>query len=144
MKASGLMINSRNPNIQTACINVNIYTDGNLGLLVQYKKAGADGLMGAMPPNEQGDVPLQYSDKLSPAVNHFLAEASRQDVRVCFVHDACASFADEAPSCWHILFCRYLFSTMLLPRQLLYICSECMEWSVLPLFREVQCLRIPS
>lgn len=38
--------------------------------------------MGAMPANEQGEGPLQYSEKLSPAVNHFLAEASRQDVRV--------------------------------------------------------------
>lgn len=38
--------------------------------------------MGAMPANEQGDGPLQYSEKLSPAINHFLAEASRQDVRV--------------------------------------------------------------
>jgi hypothetical protein len=50
---------------------------------LQYKKAGADGLMGAMPANEQGEGPLRYSDKLSPAVNHFLIEASRQDVRVC-------------------------------------------------------------
>lgn len=38
--------------------------------------------MGAMPANEQGEGPLRYSDKLSPAVNHFLIEASRQDVRV--------------------------------------------------------------
>ena len=52
-------------------------------LYLQYKKAGADGLMGAMPANEQGEGPLRYSDKLSPAVNHFLIEASRQDVRVC-------------------------------------------------------------
>lgn len=39
--------------------------------------------MGAMPANEQGEGPLRYSDKLSPAVNHFLIEASRQDLRVC-------------------------------------------------------------
>jgi len=56
--------------------------DDNMNSLLQYKKAGADGLMGAMPANEQGEGPLQYSEKLSPAVNHFLAEASRQDVRV--------------------------------------------------------------
>lgn len=67
-----------------------MYADKNLGSPLQYKKAGADGLMGAMPANEQGEGPLQYSEKLSPAINHFLAEASRQDVRVCFVHDVCA------------------------------------------------------
>ncbi|XP_024370509.1 guanine nucleotide exchange factor SPIKE 1 [Physcomitrium patens] len=50
--------------------------------LFEYKKAGADGLMGAMPTNEQGEGPLRYSEKLSPAVNHYLAESSRQDIRV--------------------------------------------------------------
>ncbi|XP_073392859.1 guanine nucleotide exchange factor SPIKE 1 isoform X2 [Physcomitrium patens] len=50
--------------------------------LFEYKKAGADGLMGAMPVNEQGKGTLCYSEKLSPAVNHFLSEASRQDVRI--------------------------------------------------------------
>lgn len=38
--------------------------------------------MGAMPTNEQGEGPLRYSEKLSPAVNHYLAESSRQDIRV--------------------------------------------------------------
>jgi hypothetical protein len=55
---------------------------------VQYKKAGADGLMGAMPANEQGESPLRYSEKLSPAINHFLVEASRQDVRVSAILDS--------------------------------------------------------
>jgi hypothetical protein len=64
-----------------------MYADENLGSFVQYKKAGADGLMGAMPANEQGEGPLRYSEKLSPAVNHFLAEASRQDVRVVPLSD---------------------------------------------------------
>ncbi|XP_024369391.1 guanine nucleotide exchange factor SPIKE 1 isoform X5 [Physcomitrium patens] len=50
--------------------------------LLEYKKAGADGLMGAMPANDQGEGPLRYSEKLSPAVNQFLIEASRQDVRL--------------------------------------------------------------
>lgn len=52
---------------------------------IQYKKAGADGLMGAMPVTEQGDGTLRYSEKLSPAINQFLADASRQDVRVWFL-----------------------------------------------------------
>lgn len=55
---------------------------------MQYKKAGADGLMGAMPANEQGESPLRYSEKLSPAINHFLVEASRQDVRVSAILDS--------------------------------------------------------
>ena len=51
--------------------------------VVQYKKAGADGLMGAMPLSDQGDGIVRYTEKLSPSVNIFLAEASRQDGRVC-------------------------------------------------------------
>lgn len=47
--------------------------------IVQYKKAGADGLMGAMPLSDQGDGIIRYTEKLSPSVNIFLAEASRQD-----------------------------------------------------------------
>lgn len=44
--------------------------------------------MGAMPANDQGEGPLRYSEKLSPAVNQFLIEASRQDVRVGdFIHE---------------------------------------------------------
>lgn len=51
---------------------------------MQYKKAGADGLMGAMPLSDQGDGVIRYTEKLSPSVNLFLAEASRQDGgRVC-------------------------------------------------------------
>lgn len=64
------------------CIIMFVHTNVILNSLVQYKKAGADGLMGAMPVNEQGKGTLCYSEKLSPAVNHFLSEASRQDVRV--------------------------------------------------------------
>lgn len=41
--------------------------------------------MGAMPANEQGE---SYSEKLSPAINHFLVEASRQDVRVSAILDS--------------------------------------------------------
>ena len=44
--------------------------------------------MGAMPANEQGESPLRYSEKLSPAINHFLVEASRQDVRVSWILDS--------------------------------------------------------
>ncbi len=50
---------------------------------VQYKKAGADGLMGAMPLAEQSTGPIRYSEKLSPSVNIFLMEASCHDGRVC-------------------------------------------------------------
>ncbi|KAG0603065.1 hypothetical protein M758_10G063500 [Ceratodon purpureus] len=49
--------------------------------LFEYKKAGADGLMGAMPLSDQGDGVVRYTEKLSPSVNLFLAEASRQDGR---------------------------------------------------------------
>lgn len=49
---------------------------------MQYKKAGADGLMGAMPLAEQGDGTIRYTEKLSPSVNLFLGEASRHDGRV--------------------------------------------------------------
>ncbi|XP_024384292.1 guanine nucleotide exchange factor SPIKE 1 isoform X3 [Physcomitrium patens] len=49
--------------------------------LFEYKKAGADGLMGAMPLSDQGDGSTRYTEKLSPSVNLFLAEASRQDSR---------------------------------------------------------------
>jgi hypothetical protein len=48
---------------------------------LQYKKAGADGLMGAMPLAEQSTGPIQYSEKLSPSVNIFLMEASCHDGR---------------------------------------------------------------
>lgn len=54
--------------------------------ILQYKKAGADGLMGAMPLSDQGDGSTRYTEKLSPSVNLFLAEASRQDSRVCTSH----------------------------------------------------------
>lgn len=50
---------------------------------LQYKKAGADGLMGAMLLSDQGDGVIRYTEKLSPSVNMFSAEASRQDGRVC-------------------------------------------------------------
>jgi hypothetical protein len=49
----------------------------------QYKKAGADGLMGAMPQSDKGDGIFRYTEKLAPSVNLFLADASRQDGRVC-------------------------------------------------------------
>lgn len=103
------MIDSGDLNILTACVSADVYTDEILGPLLQYKKAGADGLMGAMPANEQGDGPLQYSEKLSPAVNHFLAEASRQDVRVC---SASGSQIVAHPP-WN-----HLFSPTLLPNYL--------------------------
>lgn len=60
-----------------------------MGLFVfvlQYKKAGADGLMGAMSKSDQGDGVIRYTEKLSPSVNLFLAEASRHDGRVCVAY----------------------------------------------------------
>jgi len=62
-------------------MNVNVVSPV---FIVQYKKAGADGLMGAMPLSDQGDGVIRYTEKLSPSVNMFLAEASRPDGgRVC-------------------------------------------------------------
>ncbi|KAG0565982.1 hypothetical protein KC19_7G029000 [Ceratodon purpureus] len=49
--------------------------------LFEYKKAGADGLMGAMPVADQGDGVIRYTEKLAPSVNLFLADSSRQDGR---------------------------------------------------------------
>nr|XP_024395928.1 guanine nucleotide exchange factor SPIKE 1-like isoform X2 [Physcomitrium patens] len=54
--------------------------------LFEYKKAGADGLMGAMSKSDQGDGVIRYTEKLSPSVNLFLAEASRHDGRVCVAY----------------------------------------------------------
>jgi len=51
---------------------------------LQYKKAGVDGLMGAMTLAEQSTGPIRYSEKLSPSVNISLMEASCHDGRVCF------------------------------------------------------------
>lgn len=33
---------------------------------------------------EDGPMSPKYSDRLSPAINHYLSEASRQEVRVSF------------------------------------------------------------
>ncbi|KAH9556934.1 hypothetical protein CY35_07G058600 [Sphagnum magellanicum] len=49
--------------------------------LFEYKKAGVDGLMGAMTLAEQSTGPFRYSEKLSPSVNISLMEASCHDGR---------------------------------------------------------------
>lgn len=119
-----MKLDSEYLNIQLALITVIMQTDDILGSLLQYKKAGADGLMGAMPANEQGEGPHQYSEKLSPAVNHFLAEASRQDVRVRLL---------------------LMMIVQILAICLLYVdISLHKQWTVLPLHTEVECWRISS
>lgn len=42
-------------------------------------------LMGSSSRSPLGDKPFssKYSDRLSPAINHYLLEAARQEVGVC-------------------------------------------------------------
>lgn len=53
---------------------------------LQHKKPADSMLLGCSsrrPDNEGHDSP-KYSDRLSPSINTYLSEASRQEVRVCF------------------------------------------------------------
>jgi hypothetical protein len=53
-------------------------------VLLQHRKPTDGMLMGSSSRSPVGDGPgsPKYSDKLSPAVNNYLSEASRQEVRV--------------------------------------------------------------
>lgn len=44
--------------------------------------------MGSSSRSPVGDGPAspKYSDRLSPAINNYLSEASRQEVRVSYLH----------------------------------------------------------
>lgn len=50
----------------------------------QHRKPADSMLMGASSRSPVADGPIspKYSDRLSPAINHYLSEASRQEVRV--------------------------------------------------------------
>ncbi|XP_020238455.1 guanine nucleotide exchange factor SPIKE 1 isoform X2 [Cajanus cajan] len=52
-------------------------------LLFEHKKPADGMLLGSSSRNPVGEAPTspKYSDKLSPAINNYLSEASRQDVR---------------------------------------------------------------
>lgn len=52
--------------------------------IIQHRKPADNMLMGASSrsPGADGPVSPKYSDRLSPAINHYLSEASRQEVRV--------------------------------------------------------------
>ena len=53
-------------------------------VLLQHRKPADGMLMGCSSRCPVGDGPAspKYSDRLSPAVNNYLSEASRQEVRV--------------------------------------------------------------
>lgn len=53
-------------------------------LILQHKKPAESMLMGCSSRNALGDGPVspKYSDRLSPAINNYLSEASRHEVRV--------------------------------------------------------------
>ena len=52
--------------------------------VLQHRKPADGMLMGCSSRSPVGDGPAspKYSDRLSPAVNNYLSEASRQEVRV--------------------------------------------------------------
>lgn len=51
----------------------------------QHKKPADSLLLGcsSRSPDNEGHASPKYSDRLSPAINTYLSEASRQEVRVC-------------------------------------------------------------
>lgn len=53
-------------------------------MYLQHRKPADGMLIGSSSRNIVGDGPTspKYSDKLSPAINNYLSEASRQEVRV--------------------------------------------------------------
>lgn len=53
-------------------------------MYLQHRKPADGMLIGSSSRNPVGDAPTspKYSDKLSPAINNYLSEASRQEVRV--------------------------------------------------------------
>lgn len=55
-----------------------------LSLVLQHKKPADGMLLGSSSRNTVGEAPAspKYSDRLSPAINNYLSEASRQEVRV--------------------------------------------------------------
>lgn len=52
--------------------------------ILQHRKPADGMLMGCSSRSPVGDGPAspKYSDRLSPAINNYLSEASRQEVRV--------------------------------------------------------------
>lgn len=52
--------------------------------VLQHKKPSDGMLLGSSSRNPVGEAPAspKYSDRLSPAINNYLSEASRQEVRV--------------------------------------------------------------
>ncbi|KAI5387451.1 MAP kinase Spk1 [Lathyrus oleraceus] len=52
-------------------------------LLFEHKKPADDMLLGSSSRNPVGETPAspKYSERLSPAINNYLSEASRQEVR---------------------------------------------------------------
>ncbi|RWW80872.1 hypothetical protein BHE74_00010766 [Ensete ventricosum] len=53
--------------------------------LATHKKPADSLLLGcsSRSPDNEGHASPKYSDRLSPAINMYLSEASRQEVRVC-------------------------------------------------------------
>lgn len=56
--------------------------------MLQHRKSADIMLLGcsSRSPDGEGPVSPKYSDRLSPAINSYLSEASRQEVRVCLLY----------------------------------------------------------
>lgn len=65
-------------------IFVNCHSCSDNCLVLQHKKPADGMLLGSSSRNPVGEAPAspKYSDRLSPAINNYLSEASRQEVRV--------------------------------------------------------------
>ena len=70
--------------------HTNVFLDADsasanfVSYVLQHRKPADSMLVGCSSRSPSGDGPVspKYSDRLSPAINNYLSEASRQEVRV--------------------------------------------------------------
>lgn len=62
------------------------FSSNSIFTVLQHKKAADSLLMSCSSRSPDAEVPAspKYSDRLSPAINTYLSEASRQEIRVRF------------------------------------------------------------
>lgn len=68
-------------------------TDVGPKIIFQHRRP-ADGMLmsNSRSPGQDKPSSPKYSERLSPAINHYLSEAARHDVRVCLENSGASFF----------------------------------------------------